>query len=211
MRSFTFSISQFHLVKLSFNLKPSSVSPLRIINWENKGWSKNRAQPIACRNGYRMRIRVNRRDCDRQNAKNVNHEYLDLSRGAFPLTSRPWSPLDLDLERANRLFPLCAMSRVRAICTCCIFRHTRYIRDERRSSSRFSRFRVKTENIFVRIYMYLLFVYLRCNERYCSIERRSFQDSLGFYFLFSFFFFFGRDWNCIWNVILQYSCVVLYR
>lgn len=182
MRSFTFSISQFHLVKLSFNLKPSSVSPLRIINWENKGWSKNRAQPIACRNGYRMRIRVNRRDCDRQNAKNVNHEYLDLSRGAFPLTSRPWSPLDLDLERANRLFPLCAMSRVRAICTCCIFRHTRYIRDERRSSSRFSRFRVKTENIFVRIYMYLLFVYLRC-----SIERRSFQDSLGFYFLFSFF------------------------
>lgn len=90
------------------------MSPLRIINWENKGWSKNRAQPIACRNGYRMRIHVNRRDCDRRKKKKKegggNHEYLDLSE-----ERSQWRRSSLDLpsiaiERANRLFPLCAMS-----------------------------------------------------------------------------------------------------
>lgn len=54
--------------------------------------------------------------------------------GTFPMTSQqPWSPLDRDRKGKPIVPTLLDECRVRAICTCCIFRHTTNIRNERGS------------------------------------------------------------------------------
>lgn len=114
--------------------------------------------------------------------------------GTFPMTSQqPWSPLDRDRKGKPIVPTLRDECRVRAICTCCIFRHTTNIRNERGS------FRDSLVSGDLNGYRYL------CEFTHSAalrpIEGGSFwKDSLGFSF-------FG-DWNYICNIVISLVCFV---